>query len=30
VLLDSEDASFAGRNRPPLTPYRAILYEVPA
>jgi maltooligosyltrehalose trehalohydrolase len=30
VLLDSEDASFAGRHRPPLTPYRAILYEVPA
>jgi hypothetical protein len=30
VLLDSDDARFAGRGRPPLTPHQAVLYEVPA
>jgi maltooligosyltrehalose trehalohydrolase len=30
VLLDSEEARFAGRGRPPLTPHQAILFEVPA
>jgi hypothetical protein len=30
ALLDSDDVRFAGRGRPPLTPHRAILYEVPA
>ena len=29
VLLDSEDARFAGRGRPALAPFQAILYEVP-
>jgi hypothetical protein len=28
VLLDSEDVRFAGRNRDPLGPHQAILYEV--
>jgi maltooligosyltrehalose trehalohydrolase len=27
VLLDSDDARFAGRGRPPLAPHHAILYE---
>ena len=29
LLIDSDDARFAGRGRPPLAPYQLVLYEIP-